>query len=629
MTPYTLCCTRSAGWSNSATLTNLTTCRHQPWLPFQNSPSTLDPSHSILDPRPSTLPTLPRPFPPKLLPPPGRITLSVKTPSALRSLLVLLLVAGSAAATTAGERWIGTLATSSVTERGPVIPQWRFDLMRDETSYQLLLFKANDPSTVRRAIWKDGDRYLLWDGTRSEYGPVGTLEQALDLALGSRAADGFSRLLPASHVSSVDDPMVKRQHFIDQDSGIVTKTETIIDDPAAAIERAMQNEGLASGEGDGSSPPSATRWMLEIDSQLALLDGSEAPRFTPPSSSFYVESWSRSSLPPPADDGTGIAGVFGETIEVQVSSLVTRVVDSYGEPIRGLAAEDFRVRLGRQEATVLAADWVDLTHPAPAPMAGVRRNDRIASLPTIPTQLTEPPLILFFVQAGLDSSYTRGAMRFHLVVDELLASLPPGSKIAVVSYDSQLRLRLDFTTDKDRILEALERSIRFGGMGTERRRPAPSMAAALDFRAAKKAGTPEEGLQVAAEALGTFSGEKSLLYLGWGLGRFGRGGVRMTPDYEPARAALRDADVTVFVLDTTDADFHSLEVGLEQVARDTGGTYEKTNQFPKRAAQRLGRTLSGYYVLSVDRSGLDANRKRWRVELRDQPGTVLVVPNPR
>jgi hypothetical protein len=103
----------------------------------------------------------------------------------------------------------------------------------------------------------------------------------------------------------------------------------------------------------------------------------------------------------------------------------------------------------------------------------------------------------------------------------------------------------------------------------------------------------------------------------------------MTADYEPARLALRQANTTVFVLDTTDADFHSLEVGLQRVASDTGGTYEKTNQFPRRAAARLSRTLGGYYLIAVDRSGLNSHRKEWRVELRDRPGTVLVAPTPR
>ena len=197
------------------------------------------------------------------------------------------------------------------------------------------------------------------------------------------------------------------------------------------------------------------------------------------------------------------------------------------------------------------------------------------------------------------------------------------------SFGSQLRLRQDFTDDKERLLEALERSIRFGGLNDERPGRFPSLARTLDFKAARKAANPEDALRVTAEALSSFSGEKSIIYLGWGLGRFGREGVRMTPDYEPARLALREANATVFVLDTTDAAAHSLEVGIRQVARDTGGTYEKTVEFPARAANRLSRILSGYYVVTVDRSGLDRNKERWRVELLNHEGHILTVPTTR
>ncbi len=502
--------------------------------------------------------------------------------------------------------------------------QWRFDVVLEPERYQLLLFPRADPNRVVRALWTEGQETLVWDGASGRYGQVGTLEQALDLAIGPRAADGLTILLPPGNGESNPDPTIRVDQWIDAASGLVHKTMTTIDSPEAAMRQAMGNQGLPAR---GAAPP-PTIWRVEIETRLAL-DEVLPPHFTPPSTAVAIGRWETTTLEAPTA-GDPLDQGFGEVIDVQISNLVVRVVDSHGEPVSGLQPEDFSVRLGRQETTVLAADWVDLMRYQPETMAGVRRAGRVAP---IPSRLTEPPLVLFFVQAGLDSSYTRGAMRFQQVADELLAGLPPGSRVGVVGFDSQLRLRLDFSTDKRRILEALDRSIRFGGLGTERKQPAPSLAAVLDFEAARRAANPEDALRVTAEALAEFSGEKTLLYLGWGLGRFGRGGVRMTPDYEPARAALREADVTVFVLDTTDADYHSLEVGLEQVARDTGGTYEKTNQFPARAAKRLGRTLAGYYVLAVDRSGLEADRKRWKVELTDREvrraATVLVVPTPR
>ena len=117
------------------------------------------------------------------------------------------------------------------------------------------------------------------------------------------------------------------------------------------------------------------------------------------------------------------------------------------------------------------------------------------------------------------------------------------------------------------------------------------------------------------------------LDLGWGLGRFGSGGVRMTPDYAPAVAALSKARVSVFALDVTSADTHSLEVGLQGVAAATGGTYASTFRLPGLATHRLARSILGWYVLTVDRSDLAGLKPgEVTIELRQRRGEVLARP---
>src|SRR4029077_1690010 len=59
----------------------------------------------------------------------------------------------------------------------------------------------------------------------------------------------------------------------------------------------------------------------------------------------------RASVSPPAKDDE-----FKEEIDVRISTIVLRVVDAQGEPIRGLGPRDFRVRLGRREVPVVAVD---------------------------------------------------------------------------------------------------------------------------------------------------------------------------------------------------------------------------------------------------------------------------------
>jgi hypothetical protein len=119
-------------------------------------------------------------------------------------------------------------------------------------------------------------------------------------------------------------------------------------------------------------------------------------------------------------------------------------------------------------------------------------------------------------------------------------------------------------------------------------------------------------------------GSKSLVLFGWGMGRWSPGiGVFLERDYGPARQALIEGRVTVFALDVTNADYHTLEVGLEQVAEDTGGFYAKTHLFPGQALARLERALAGHYVLTFARPPLPRGEHDIDVGLVGRKGTVL------
>jgi hypothetical protein len=70
--------------------------------------------------------------------------------------------------------------------------------------------------------------------------------------------------------------------------------------------------------------------------------------------------------------------------------------------------------------------------------------------------------------------------------------------------------------------------------------------------------------------------------------------------YGEARRALQAARASVFCLDVTDADAHTLEAGLEMAAEDTGGFFARTHLFPDLAMARLAGALAGHYVLFID-----------------------------
>lgn len=310
---------------------------------------------------------------------------------------------------------------------------------------------------------------------------------------------------------------------------------------------------------------------------------------------------------------------FGEEITVSLISMTVRAVDGRGRPILGLGPEDFRVRVGRKEVPVAGVDWFTSGEIPDLPLPG----------PSIPGMLEPPPagkLVVFWVQADLNPTRISGQLRLRPYTEELLATFHPADRMAVISFDSHLHLRQDFSHDREAIHAAIDRGMLFGRSETGPGSGGVSLMGSFDFDAAFDAASPERALEVTAEALEKLPGEKVIVYLGWGLGRFGSFGVQMTPAFYPAVRALRRADIPVFVLDVTSADYHSLEVGLESVAHATGGTYQKTHLFPGVATDILGETLTGHYVVSIDPADVPSKGGPVTIELRGRKGSVITRP---
>lgn len=316
-----------------------------------------------------------------------------------------------------------------------------------------------------------------------------------------------------------------------------------------------------------------------------------------------------------------LADQFGEEITVALISMTVRAVDGRGHPITGLGPEDFRVRVGKKEVPVVGVDWFSSAEPAP-PVPVVE------DAPAVPAAETRPAgkLVVFWVQADLDPTRISGQLRLRPYTEELLETIHPADRMAVISFDSHLRLRQDFTRDREAVFAAIDRGMLFGDSEMGPGSGEVSLAGSFDFEAAVAAASPERGLELTAEALSELPGEKIIVYLGWGMGRFGSFGVQMTPAFYPAVRALRRADIPVFVLDVTSADYHSLEVGLEAVAHATGGTYQKTNVLAGLATDFLANAISGHYVLTIDPASVTSRGGPVTVELRNRKGSVITRP---
>jgi hypothetical protein len=138
----------------------------------------------------------------------------------------------------------------------------------------------------------------------------------------------------------------------------------------------------------------------------------------------------------------------------------------------------------------------------------------------------------------------------------------------------------------------------------------------------------EQALAVVGEALDRLPGPKAVVLVGHGFGRMTGGGldtarVGYEPEYREARRLLSRARATVYCLDVTRADSHTLETGLMSVAEDTGGFFVRTNWFPGQAVSRLSEALGGHYELSFVKPDLPRGEHVIRVELVGRKGVVL------
>jgi len=290
-----------------------------------------------------------------------------------------------------------------------------------------------------------------------------------------------------------------------------------------------------------------------------------------------------------------LAAQVNETITVERILVDARVTNGRGDPILELTPADFRVKIDGIPAKVESVDWIADSAEA-----------RDLTMPEITSTTDVPPppkgrLLIYFFQNDFARNHVRlqGHMKTLAVADSWLDWLEPEDRVAVFTFDSHLKFLLDFTGDKAQIRHAMDMSLYTDEPPPPPVVPNPSLKRHLDPAGMLAAKNPDGGMILIAQALMSIPGPKSLILFGWGLGRLARDRVVLDYNYGAARQMLEAARVSVFSVDFTEADAHSLEAGLQQVAADTGGFYVKSNYFPKLAADRLQRTLAGHYELEV------------------------------
>ena len=310
-----------------------------------------------------------------------------------------------------------------------------------------------------------------------------------------------------------------------------------------------------------------------------------------------------------------------EQITVERIILDAHVTDSHGAVIPALTTADFEVRIGGRVAEIDAVDFVAFDRSSETvPPRKVRPDEPARTV-------AGGRMIILFFQTDFARQRAQGQMKILPHLDELIDTIEPYDRVAVVQHDSHLRVRQDFTSDHARLKKAIRATLSIGGGDPPDPVPDPSILEELDGESMRNAASPEEALLLLGETLQRFEGPKTMLMLGWGLGRYTSSGVVNHQLYAPARAALERSRTSVFVLDISHADYHSLEVALVRVAEDTGGFYLKTHLFPTTAMARFRNTIEGRYEIAVKRPPGAERGRTHAVQIQvKRRGTVVLAP---
>jgi len=295
---------------------------------------------------------------------------------------------------------------------------------------------------------------------------------------------------------------------------------------------------------------------------------------------------------------------FGETMTVVRYLVEARVTDTAGRAATDLPASEFSVTIGKARAHVEAADWNGSTRPpasgAETAIAGESPSNENSAMGSAAGRN-----VVFFVQTdfGRDSGRILGQMAFMAnLADKVVGMLRPEDRIAVVSFDSHLKLRCDFTTDRAAALEAIR-----GAIAIDKPAPpvvpanGPSLFAGIDATAAKKSARAETALLLVARALRPIEGERMMFLVGWGFGDMiwgkGVGGSRLVLPraWSDAVGLLHRDHVPVITIGTGSG---QLTLGVALTARVTGGLHTSAlAPFPEQTLTRIEGALAGYYEL--------------------------------
>ena len=288
---------------------------------------------------------------------------------------------------------------------------------------------------------------------------------------------------------------------------------------------------------------------------------------------------------------------YSETITVGRVLLSVRIVDRGGKAIAGLHPEDLAAQIDGKPVEVMSVTWVPETGP---------REPDPEFLEALARHAVEAPregrLFVFYFQTDFARNTPRvsGQMNALIYVDRIIDEvIQPDDRVAVLSFDSHLKLHLDFTGDKAQIRKAAQRTLSIREPPSPPAVPGPSLAMCLDREKMRRFTRDEEALLHIAEALREIPGEKQMIFVGTRLGyQIGARVFAMDALWAEVKRELLAANVTFNGFYAMAPGMSgSLAVGVEKAAAETGGFFVRAD--PRGLARLRDGEFAGHYEIEL------------------------------
>jgi VWFA-related protein len=325
-----------------------------------------------------------------------------------------------------------------------------------------------------------------------------------------------------------------------------------------------------------------------------------------------------------------VEGIFTDEVEVTEVLLDVVVTDKQDRIIVGLGLDDFVVSEDGERVQVTSATFYSSRRFVGPTEALVSRG---AAIETVPQ---DRYFILFVQERSLGEKTSR-----RTLVDRhkragrhfarwLVEEAQLADRLAVVSFRHRLKVHQDFTTDREVLLEAVDRAV--DGRDPEKIPPTRRSELAGDPPAFASLATAKElrrarldihhALRLVAAAVKSVPGRKNLIFLGRGFGDFGSyRRYRPAPNkMKHTLNALNDANVAVYTLDVMPPETgYNLQASLRDLAVATGGRFFLNRQSFTEPLRKISEMTSGYYLLSYEskRPASDSGYQRVEVGVRN------------